>query len=178
MNFGTASSDELDQHAMEQLVFGTGELSPILKGHLFIERVLETLISNNISNPAVLFSKHRLSFELKTDLARTLGLLPEKYVSAFKTLNKIRNNYAHQASYKITFGELAGLKFDWEPMQQKAYKVVCAKGVEEAAQIGTIFLCWKAIHLLRKPMPEQDVQKGRSARPQRVKSRGVPSGVR
>jgi hypothetical protein len=113
MNFGTASFDELDQHAMEQLVFGTGELSPILKGHLFIERVLETLISNNISNPAVLFSKHRLSFERKTDLARTLGLLPEKYVFAFKTLNKIRNNYTHQASYNVTFGELAGLKFDW-----------------------------------------------------------------
>ena len=139
---------------------------------------MEPLISNNISNPAVLFSKHRVSFELKTDSAQALGLLPEKYVSSFKALNKIRNNYAHQASYKVTFGELASLKFDWEPIQQKAYKVVCAKGVEEAAQIGTIFLCWKAIHLLRKPMPEQDVQKARSARPQRVKGRGVPSGVR
>jgi len=55
MDFSTASFDELDQHAMEQLVFGTGELSPILKGHLFIERVLETLISENISKPAALF---------------------------------------------------------------------------------------------------------------------------
>ena len=178
MDFSTASFEELDQHAMEQLVFGTGELSPILKGHLFIERVLETLISQNISNPSALFSKHRLSFELKIDLARALGLLTEKYVSAFKALNKIRNNYAHQASYKVTFEELISLKFDWESIQQKAYKVACAKGVEEAAQIGTIFLCWKAIYLLKKPMAEQDVQKVRSARPQRVKRRGVPSGVR
>ena len=64
MDFRTASFDELDQHAMELLVFGTGELSPILKGHLFIERVLETLITQNIPNPASLLSKHRLSFEV------------------------------------------------------------------------------------------------------------------
>jgi hypothetical protein len=44
MDFHAASFDELDQHAMEQLIFGTEELSPLLKGHLFIERVLETLI--------------------------------------------------------------------------------------------------------------------------------------
>jgi hypothetical protein len=62
------------------------------------------------------------------------------------------------------------LKFDWEPIQQKAYKAACTKGVEGAAQIGTIFLFWKAIHLLKKPMAEQDVQKGRSARPKRAKA--------
>ncbi|MEK7761245.1 MAG: hypothetical protein AAB433_06675 [Nitrospirota bacterium] len=151
MDFSTASFDELDQHAMEQLVFGTGELSPILKGHLFIERVLETLISENISKPAALFGKRRLNFELKVDLALALGLLSEKHVSAFKALNKIRNSYTHQASYKVTFEELTSLKFDWEPIQQKAYKAACTKGVEEAAQIGTIFLCWKAIYLLKKP---------------------------
>jgi hypothetical protein len=37
MDFRAASVDKLDQHAMELLSFGTGELSPILKGHLFIE---------------------------------------------------------------------------------------------------------------------------------------------
>ena len=152
MDFNTASFDELDQHAMEQLVFGTGELSPILKGHLFIERVLETLISQNILKPTAIFSKHRLSFELKVDLSWALGLLTEKYVSAFKALNNIRNNYAHQASYEVTFEELTGLKFDWEPMQQRTYKAACTKGVEEAARIATIFLCWKAVHLLKKPM--------------------------
>ena len=153
MDFNSASFDELDQHAVEQLVFETGgELSPILKGHLFIERVLETLISQNIPKPAVLFGKRRLSFELKVDLARALGLLSEKYVSAFKALNTIRNNYAHQASYKVTFEELTGLKFHWEPIQQEAYTVACTKGVEEAARIATLFLCWKTIHLIKKPI--------------------------
>jgi hypothetical protein len=48
--------------------------------------------------------------------------------------------------------ELTGMTFDWEPIQREVYKVACTKGVEEAAQIATIFLCWKAMHLLKKPM--------------------------
>ena len=153
MDFNTMSFDDLDQHAMEQLVFGTGELSPILRGHLFIERVLETLISQNMPKPHALFGRRRLGFQLKVDLARALGLLSEEYVSAFKALNNIRNDYAHRASYKVSFDQLTGLKFDWEPIQEEAYAAACTKGVEEAAQIAMIFLCWKAIHLIKKPEP-------------------------
>jgi hypothetical protein len=47
LNFDDLSS-ELDQHVMERLVFEEEELSPILKGHLFIEKVLETLISETL----------------------------------------------------------------------------------------------------------------------------------
>ncbi len=61
LDFNNATFDDLDQYAMEKLVFDTGELSPILKGHLFIERVLETLISNNVPHPETLFKKHRLT---------------------------------------------------------------------------------------------------------------------
>lgn len=89
IEFDKASFDDLDQYAMEQLVFDTGELSPILKGHLFIERVLEALISKNLRYPESLFKKNRLTFELKVDIARSLGLLSEKYVSAFKALNNM-----------------------------------------------------------------------------------------
>jgi hypothetical protein len=150
-DFSTASFDDLDQYAMEKLVFDTGELSPILKGHIFVEKILETLISNSIPHPDAILKKHRLSFELKVDFARSLGLLPESYVSAFKAMNNVRNNYAHKDSYKVSIEELSGFKFDWEPDQNKAFKLVYKeKGVEEAAQIATIFLCWKAIHLIKE----------------------------
>ncbi len=150
VDFKTMSFDDLDQHVIEQLIFGPKELSPILMGHLFIEKILETLISENISNPGAIFGKHKPPFELKVDLARALGLLDDKYVSAFKGLNNIRNNYVHVASYKVTFEQLTSLKFDWEPIQTEAYSVACTKGVEEAAQIAIIFLCWKAIYLIKK----------------------------
>ncbi|HRY17088.1 MAG TPA: hypothetical protein P5149_01675, partial [Candidatus Competibacteraceae bacterium] len=72
MDLNELSYDEIDQHIMERLVFDKEEISPILKGHIFIEKVLETLISNNLSNPKSLF-KRRRSFELKTDLALAMG---------------------------------------------------------------------------------------------------------
>ena len=150
-DFNIASFGELDEYAIEKLVFVTDELSPILKGHIFIEKILETLISNNIPHPDAILKKQRLSFELKIDLARSLGLLPEGYVSAFKALNNVRNNYAHKDSYKVSIEELSGFKFDWTPAQNKLFKVAYKKtGVEEAARMAMIFLCWKAIHLIKE----------------------------
>jgi hypothetical protein len=142
--------DELDHHAMEQLVFESDEISLLLRGHIFIEKILETLISDNLKNPEALFSKNR-SFDLKVNLAKAMALIDEKYNSAFKALNNIRNNYAHGPSYKVTFKELSGLKFDWTAEQDQAYTAACTKGVEEAAKIAMIFLCWKAILLVRSP---------------------------
>jgi hypothetical protein len=151
VEFGAASFDDLDQHAMEQLVFGDGAISPVLRGHLFVERVLVELISRSLKRPSVLFAKDRMSFATKVDLASAMGLLTDEYVSAFKALNNIRNEYAHSSSFDIEFGVLNGLKFDWEPIQHKAYEAACAKGPDEAARIAVIFLCWKAIHLIASP---------------------------
>lgn len=148
MDYSTASFEELDQHAMEKLVFEMDELSPILRGHIFIEKILEAHISKSLHFPKALFSKNR-SFDLKLDLARAMGLLDEKYYSSFKSLNSIRNNYAHRATYKVSFEEINGLKFDWEKIQNDAYEMACAKGVEEAVKLAMIFLCWKAIYLIQ-----------------------------
>jgi len=150
LNFNDLSFDDLDQHAMERLVFDNNEISPILKGHIFIEKVLETLISNNLSNPDALF-KSRRSFELKIDMAKAMGLIDEKYVSAFKAINNVRNNYAHKHDYKVSIEDLSGFKFDWEDIQNQAFQVACTKGAGEAARIATIFLCWKAILLINNP---------------------------
>lgn len=149
MNFDDLSSEELDQHVMDRLVFEEEELSPILKGHLFIEKVLETLISRNLVEPKAFFRSTR-SYDLKVDLAFAMGLLSNKYYSAFKAINKVRNNYAHKHDYKVTLEELNAFKFDWEDIQNKAFAVACEKSIGEGASIATMFLCWKAIHLLDK----------------------------
>jgi hypothetical protein len=149
-NFNNLTYAELDQHAIERLVFDDIEISPILKGHIFIEKVLETLISNNLKSPAAFF-KHRRSFELKVDLAKAMGLINEKYFSAFKAINNVRNNYSHVHDYQVSIEDLSGFKFDWADIQKEAFKVACSKGVGEAARIATIFLCWKAISLIKNP---------------------------
>ena len=74
MGYLTASFEDLDQHAIEQLVLETDELSPILRGHIFIEKILETLISRNLEMPQAFFSRNR-GFDLKLDLARAMDYL-------------------------------------------------------------------------------------------------------
>ena len=150
MDFNNLSFDELDEHVMEHLIFDDEEMSPILKGHIFIEKILETAISNNLENPFAFFNKNR-SYDMKVDLAYAMGILDEKYYSSFKAINKIRNSYAHKHDYKVSIQELSALKFDWEDIQKRAFDVACTKGASEAARIAIIFLSWKAIHLIKEP---------------------------
>ncbi len=150
MSFDDLSFEELDQQAMERLVFDNEEISPILKWHIFIEKILETLISKNLESPNAFFKRAR-SFDLKTDLALAMGSIDKKYYSAFKAINKVRNNYAHKHDYKVSIEDLSGFKFDWEDIQNQAFEGACTKGAGEPARISTIFLCWKAIHLISEP---------------------------
>ncbi|WP_286903225.1 hypothetical protein [Vreelandella sedimenti] len=151
MGYLTASFEDLDQHAMEQLVIETNELSPILRGHIFIEKTLETLISRNLEIPQAFFSRNR-GFDLKLDLARAMGLLSEAYYLSLKALNSIRNSYSHQAAYKVSFEELNSLKFGWEPIQKEAYAKACQKGIDEAARVAMIFLCGRLLTWLAAQM--------------------------
>jgi hypothetical protein len=148
IDFATASHDDLDQYSMALLVFGAPELSAILRGHLLIERTLEALIAAKLPRPLKFFDNHRVTFEMKVDLADAFGLLPASHVGAAKALNNIRNAYAHREDHTITAEELNSLKIKWEPIQKKAYAAALTKGPEEAAQLAVIFLNWSFLRLL------------------------------
>lgn len=148
IDFATATHDELDRYGMKMLVFGSPEISSILRGHLLIERTIEALIAKNLSKPKKLFDNHRVTFEMKVDLADAMGVLPPSHVSAAKALNGIRNVYAHREDHKITAEELNSLKIKWESIQKKAYATALAKGPEEAAKMAVIFLNWSFLRLL------------------------------
>lgn len=150
MDFNAATFNQLDEHAMQIIIEGTEELSPILNGHLFVEKILEALISKHLTHPEVFFKKQR-SFDLKLDLARAMNLLPEIYYSAFRNLNKIRNNYSHVADYRVTMEELNGLRCNWEELQDLAYKTIASANPAKAATLAVIFVCWKAILLIKEP---------------------------
>lgn len=150
MDFEKATFEDLDQQAIQQMVFSSDEISQILKGHLFIEKILEVLISKTLHNPKALFSKNR-SFELKIDLAKAMGLIQESHFSCFKALNIIRNNYAHRANYEVSFEEISSLKLNWEPLQHQAFAKACEKGIAEATKIAMLFLCWSSIRLIKNP---------------------------
>jgi hypothetical protein len=150
-DYDKATFDDLDERSVRLLIFDDKEIFPILKGHLIVERILDTLIDRNLKHPTRLRTNRRLTFELKLDLARALGALPEYYVSPITALNKIRNQIAHVEGHEVTISELKRLKLKWETIQQKAFDVACAKGVGEAATIATLFLVWRCLHLIADP---------------------------
>ena len=148
IDFVTATHEELDQYGMALLVGEAPELSQILRGHLLIERTLEALIARKLEKPKKLFDNHRVTFELKVDLADALGVLPPSHVSAAKALNNIRNAYAHRENHKLSVEELNSLKIKWASIQKKAYAAELNKGPEKAAIMAIIFLNWSFLGLL------------------------------
>lgn len=148
IDFSTVSHDELDDYGMQMLVWDAPELSVVLRGHLLIEQVLETLIAQKMKHPERLFENHRVTFEMKVDLASALGVIPDAHSGAAKALNNIRNAYAHREDHKVSFDELNSLKIKWVEIQKKAYEIACSKGVEEAARLAIIFLNWSFLNLL------------------------------
>lgn len=149
INFDTATHEELDNYGMGLLALDDSpELSKVLRGHLLIERAIETLIARKLEKPKKFFDNHRVTFEMKVDLADALGVLPAPYVSAAKALNHIRNAYAHREDHKLSIEELNALKINWVPIQEQAYAGASAKGPEEAAGLAVIFLNWSFLRLL------------------------------
>lgn len=151
MNFTDANFDELDEYITGRIVFGKAGLGPILTGHLLIERVIETLLESKIKNAKKLFLDYKVGFEFKVDLAFSLGLIDEKHRSAFKAINGVRNDFSHREEFLLTAERLNSFKFDYEDMQERVWKKTKSQSVEDLASIAIIFLCWKAIHLIKKP---------------------------
>jgi len=148
MSFENISMSDLDQLSVQHLIFDSKELNSLLKGHLFIERILDTLIKKALQKPEILYNKQQLTFSFKVNLAASLGVLPEEYWGPIKALNKIRNNYAHDLNYQVTINELNDLKLRWETIQNDAYQTAVRQGIEDAALISTLFLCWSIMKLL------------------------------
>lgn len=149
IDFDTATHAELNEYGMGLLALDAApELSKVLRGHLLIERTIETLIARKLEKPKKFFDNHRITFEMKVDLADALGVLPPPYVSAAKALNNIRNAYAHREDHRLSIEELNSLKIKWATIQKQAYAIALAKGPEEAASLAIIFLNWSFLRLL------------------------------
>ncbi|MBB1434511.1 hypothetical protein H5201_09340 [Pseudoalteromonas sp. SG43-6] len=152
MNFNEQSFNDLDNLAVQRLIFEDGdELTSILKGHLFIEKALESAISKNLPNPKVFFKKRR-TFELKLDLANAMDLLDHNLFSAIKAANNIRNNYSHNDGYSVALSELNSLKYNWSSLQKEAFNGACQNSTGEAVKISMLFLCWAVISLVAEPI--------------------------
>lgn len=83
-------------------------LELVLRGHLWIESLVNGVIENRMKNPAAL-NLDRMSFAAKIDLAFALGAIDSDNVGWFRALNKMRNRLAHNLDGEPTPEELADL---------------------------------------------------------------------
>lgn len=83
-------------------LFNNEIMAAFINGHLILENLIIQLIElkGNIKNA------HKFNFPDKMKKCQELNLFNLKMCDFLNTINKIRNNYAHNLGYKITFDEL------------------------------------------------------------------------
>jgi hypothetical protein len=97
----TLSSDDMIH------LFQDSELSTVIIGHLLIENILVKLINVVMPNSAA-FNSDNLRFPQKVSLCEGMGLIEPKLADYLKQLNKLRNNFAHDLRYYISFEDAVG----------------------------------------------------------------------
>lgn len=93
----------------EHLSDHSSRLEIVLRGHLWVESVLNGLIESKLAHPDAL-DIDRLSFANKVSLAHALGVLPPGDVGWFRKLGKLRNRLAHTLGGEPTDQELEELE--------------------------------------------------------------------
>jgi hypothetical protein len=82
-------------------IFADDPLGAVVRGHLYVESLLITLIEEALLNPEAI-DLARLNFPLKMDLAVALGLVNPDDAPAFLFLNRLRNRFAHNVEATVS----------------------------------------------------------------------------
>ena len=89
-------SQDITFKYIASLSYHVDEVGLILKGHLFIEHVLDEIIRNKLKGWKDILADHRTySFAVKLQLVYSAGYLPEYLFQNIRKINKLRNNVAH-----------------------------------------------------------------------------------
>jgi hypothetical protein len=77
---------------------GADELTVVLKGHLFLEQILNEIIILTIPKPQYILDK---KFYDKLKIFEALGLAPSnELIEKLLAINTLRNKYSHNLNYK------------------------------------------------------------------------------
>ncbi|MGQ7279385.1 hypothetical protein ACT91Q_15560 [Brevibacillus thermoruber] len=98
---------------------GESHLQIILRGHLYIEYELLTLLKKHLKHPQLIIGK--LKFSDIVNLVFALGLLPIEYIKVFRRVNKLRNSFAHQLDFTLNEEDITRLLESFTPELQKSF---------------------------------------------------------
>src|SRR2546422_75986 len=86
----------------ERLKKHEDELGIVLKTHLLVEYLLNTIIKERCKSPEKILKDHRsFPFSVKLQIVYSMGLLPEFVFKNIAKLNGLRNEFAHNLSVRI-----------------------------------------------------------------------------
>ncbi len=92
---------DLDLKKLSNAIFVNSPLEVIIKGNLFIEEEVNTLIELHLKDPKEYFKKN-YPYANKLDLAVALSAISKEVKNSLGRLNKIRNSFAHDNEYILT----------------------------------------------------------------------------
>jgi hypothetical protein len=128
-------------------------LEVVIRGHLWIESLLNRLIEIEAADPAAL-DLERMGFRQKVDIAHAFGLLHPTDAVALRGLNRLRNTLAHTLAADPTDADLDRLEGLLDGPVRRMFDAVIAPNVHEPGKDTTArlfrlrqwFLCY-VMHL-------------------------------
>ena len=94
------------QHFFEAVGDEADLVMLVLRAHLYSENLLERLIGLKLPRGDRVLENGNLSFHQKLMLVDSLDYLPDRIVSSFRNLNKLRNQCSHELNKSITMADI------------------------------------------------------------------------
>jgi hypothetical protein len=119
-----------DKEQLHRHLHSGSSLAMLLKGHLWVEVMLEDAIREAVFKPEHL-DLDRLAFPAKVSLAAALDLVSEDDLPAYRKLNALRNRFAHDLKREeLTSSDATELLETLSPRMRAAARAGVA-GIDE-----------------------------------------------
>jgi hypothetical protein len=95
-------SKDLTAQYLLSLRYHEEEIGLILKGHLFIEYILNEIIRKQFKSPSSILNDHRsYSFSVKLQMIYSVGYIPYYLFANIRHINRLRNQLAHKLTFDL-----------------------------------------------------------------------------
>jgi hypothetical protein len=143
-------STDLDIQAfLDQYESSNDSLFVVLKSHLLIEALLIRLLEAALPTPSAL-DLDRFGYLQKLELAAALSIIPTNELPPYRSLNKLRNQFAHRLNRSLSAQDLADLLNTLPQDDRQGFVSSFSREFEDEREIARelrMFVHWLAVRL-------------------------------
>ncbi len=106
---------DLTNEMIKETIMANGELTLFIRSHLYLEYYIDLAIEKKFSNSTELLDDAHFTFAYKIKILHGLGFLDKLSYAYAKTMNEIRNQFAHNLnpSDKKIEDKIRSMKIPW-----------------------------------------------------------------